>query len=160
MTTFLRYVQFLALAIWVGGIVYLSFVVAPALFQTLSSADEAGAVIGIVLTHLHWLGVICGGVYVACALGLGRSLRGIARAGALAVLAMLVLTLISQLGVFPRINTLGAEMGSIAATPASSPLRREFNRLHEVSVDLEGAVLLLGLGAIFLTVRESLRPQP
>jgi uncharacterized membrane protein len=154
MNTFLRYLQFLSLTIWVGGIIYLSFVVAPVLFTKLPSIDQAGAVVGVILPRLHWLGVACGFVYLASGLALARSLRAFGRAGMLAVLAMLVLTLIAQMGVIPRMDTLGAEMGSIERTPATSPLRKQFDHLHVVSVRLEGAVLLLGLAAIFLTVRE------
>jgi len=154
MNTFLRYLQFLSLTIWVGGIIYLSFVVAPVLFTRLTNMDEAGAVVGVILPRLHWLGIICGVVYLASALGLARSFRAFGRAGALAVLAMVILTLVAQIGIIPRMDKLGAEMGSIERTAATSPLRKQFDHLHVVSVRLEGGVLLLGLAAIFLTVRE------
>lgn len=154
MNTFLRYLQFLSLSIWVGSIIYLSFIVAPALFTKLPSLDQAGAVVGVVLPRLHWLGVGCGVVYVAATVALARSFRGFGKAGALAVIAMVVLTLIAQMGVIPRMDRLRAQMGSIERTPVTSPLREQFDHLHVVSVRLEGAVLLLGLAAIFLTVRE------
>lgn len=154
MNTFLRYLEFLALTIWVGGIIYFSFVVAPVLFTRLPSIDEAGSVVGVILPRLHWLGVICGAVYLASALALMRSARAFGRVGALAVIAMLALTLIAQLGIIPRMNTLRGEMGSVEQTPVTNPLRKQFDHLHVASVWLEGAVLLLGLGAIFFTVRE------
>ena len=154
MNTLLRYLKFLSLGIWVGSIVYMAFVVAPAAFATLPSQDLAGAMVGVVLTKLHWLGVICGGVYVASAVALARSPKGLVRASTLAVIAMIVLTLVSQLGIIPKMNTLRREMGSIEQTSESNPLRRQFDSLHVVSVRVEGAVLLLGLAAIFLTVRE------
>jgi uncharacterized membrane protein len=154
MTTFLRYLEFLSLGIWVGAIVYMAFVVAPAVFTTLPSQDQAGAVVGVVLSRLHWLGVICGIVYLASGAARQRTIDAFARPGALAVLAMVVLTLVSQQVVMARMTRLGSEMGSIERTPATSPLRQQFDRLHVVSVRIEGAVLLLGLVAIFLTVRD------
>jgi uncharacterized membrane protein len=154
MNTFLRYLEFLSLGIWVGAIVYMGFVVAPAAFTTLSSQDHAGALVGVVLTRLHWLGVICGGVYVVAGVALARSPKGLVRAGVLAVIAMIVLTLVSQLEIVSRMDRLRAEMGSYENTPATSPLRKQFDRLHVVSVRIEGAVLLLGLAAIFFSVRE------
>ena len=57
MNTFLRFLQFLALTIWVGGIIYLSFVVAPALFTKLPNIDQAGAVVG---------GIAASAVTIAC----------------------------------------------------------------------------------------------
>lgn len=154
MNTFLRYLEFLSLGIWVGAIVYMAFVVAPAAFTVLPSQDQAGALVGVVLTRLHWLGVVCGGVYVVAGVALARSPKGFARAGVLAVIAMIVLTLVSQLGIVSRMDRVRAEMGSYERTPATSPLRKQFDRLHLVSVRIEGTVLLLGLAAIFLTVRE------
>ena len=47
------------------------------------------------------------------------------------------------------------EMGSVAATAKDSPLLVEFDRLHGVSVKLEGATLLIGFASLFLTVRSS-----
>jgi uncharacterized membrane protein len=154
MNTFLRYLQFLSLTIWVGGIIYLSFVVAPALFTKLPDIDQAGAVVGVILPRLHWVGVVCGIVYLASGLVLMRSFRAFGRAGALAVIAMVILTLVAQMGIIPRMDRLGAQMGSIERTQATNPLRKQFDHLHVVSVRLEGAVLLLGLAAIFLTIRE------
>jgi hypothetical protein len=55
--------------------------------------------------------------------------------------------------VIRRMRELRREMVSVAATPANDPRRAEFDRLHGVSVDLEGAVLLIGFVALFLTVR-------
>ncbi|HVB34633.1 MAG TPA: DUF4149 domain-containing protein [Patescibacteria group bacterium] len=154
MNTFLRYLEFLSLGIWVGAIVYMAFVVAPAAFMTLPSMDQAGSLVGVVLTRLHWLGVISGVVYLGAAAARGRSLGALGRPGALAVIAMIVLTLISQQVVMKKMSRLGNEMGSIERTPATNPLRRQFDHLHVVSVRIEGAVLLLGLAAIFFTVRE------
>lgn len=157
MKTFLRFLQSLSLTLWVGAIVYLSFVVAPAVFTTLTNMDQAGALVGIILTRLHWLGVICGVVYVIVTLILARSPRGLVRLGSVAVIVMIVLTLISQLGVIHRMDQLRDQMGSYAQTPATSPVRMEFNHLHSVSADLEGLVLLFGLIGVFFTARDAAR---
>ena len=71
------------------------------------------------------------------------------------VILMLLLTLASQRFVIPRMAELRGQMGSVEATPASDPRRAEFDRLHGISVDLEGGVLVIGLVALYLTVRAS-----
>jgi hypothetical protein len=43
--------------------------------------------------------------------------------------------------------------GEIALLPATSPIRMEFDSLHAWSTRIEGAVLLLGLVVLYLTVR-------
>ena len=99
------------------------------------------------------MGVICAVIYLVASLALGRSLRALVQPAALGVILMLALTLVSARIVIPRMDVLRAQMGSVAATAASDPLRAEFDRLHGVSVKLEGAVLLIGIAALFLTVR-------
>ena len=76
---------------------------------------------------------------------------------AIGVVLMLLLTITSQRFVTPKLAGLRTQMGSVAATPANDPLRIEFNRLHKISVNLEGSVLLIGFAALFLTVREMTR---
>ena len=46
-------------------------------------------------------------------------------------------------------------MVSVDATPKDNPLRVEFDRLHDWSVRLEVAVLLIGIASLFFTVRNS-----
>ena len=154
MSSVLRYLEFLSLGTWVGSILYLSFVVAPGAFATLGSRDQAGAVVGMALGRLHALGLLTGVIYLAARLALARALAALAGPAALAVILMLVLTVVSQYGVSARLAHLRVEMGSVERTPEDHPLRVQFNRWHRLSVQLEVAVLLLGLGALFLTTRE------
>jgi uncharacterized membrane protein len=154
MNTILRFLEVFALGTWLGGILYLSFAVAPGAFGTLGSRDQAGALVGLVLSRLHVFGVIAGVVYLVAALALARSLAALARPAALAVILMVVLTAASQWGVSTRMAALRTEMGSVDRTPVESPLRAEFDRLHKISVRLEGSILLLGIAALFLSVRE------
>jgi uncharacterized membrane protein len=154
MSTLLRYLEFLSLGVWVGSIVFLSFVVAPGAFATLGSRDQAGAMVGMALGRLHVLGLVAGIVFLLARVALARSLAALGTAAALLVVLMLVLTIVSQYGVSPRMTHLRAEMGSVERTPAESPLRAEFNRLHQWSVRLEAGVLLAGLATLFFTIRE------
>jgi len=55
--------------------------------------------------------------------------------------------------VSPKMAALRVQMGSIEATAAGSPLLTEFARLHSISVGLESGVLLAGMAALFLMVR-------
>jgi len=61
------------------------------------------------------------------------------------VVLMLVLTLISQFGVSPRMHVLRTSVGEIDNVPLDNPARVEFNQLHVWSTRLEGGILLLGL---------------
>jgi uncharacterized membrane protein len=153
MTTFFRFVQVFALGTWVGAVIYLSFVVAPAAFGVIASRDQAGALVGLALGRLHILGCIAGAAYLLAAAGQARSLGAILKPAALAVILMLALTIFSQWGVTSRMAQLRMRMGSVDSTPRENPLRQEFDRLHRLSVRIEGTVLLAGLVALVLTVR-------
>jgi hypothetical protein len=67
---------------------------------------------------------------------------------------MIGLTVVSQHAVSPQMAALRVQMGSIQATAADSPLLAEFSRLHRISVSLESGVLLAGLSAMYLMVKE------
>jgi Domain of unknown function (DUF4149) len=155
MTSFLRTVEFLALSVWLGSDVFLSFVVAPGAFRVLApNRDHAGAVVGFALTRMHLGGIALGALFVAVRLVRARSFASWVSPAALCVVAMIALTAISQYTVSARMAVLRVQMGSIQATGADSPLLAEFGRLHTISVSLESGVLLAGFAAMYLMVRE------
>ena len=155
MTSFLRTFEFLCLSLWLGSDVFLSFVVAPGAFRILGSRDQAGAMVGHSLWWMHLIGVICGIAILCARLVRTRSLASLVAPAALCVLLMIGLTVVSQHAVSPRMAALRGQMGSIQATSADSPLLADFTRLHKISVSLESGVLLAGLAALFLFVRET-----
>ena len=154
MASLLRTIEFLGLSLWLGSDVFLSFVVAPGAFRILASRDQAGAMVGYGLWRMHMIGVVCG-----IAILLARSLRtrtfaSLATPAALCVVLMMLLTVVSQHAVSPRMAALRVRMGSIQATVADSPLLAEFSRLHRASVSLESGVLLAGLAAMYLMAKD------
>jgi hypothetical protein len=157
MSTVFRYLEFLSLGTWLGSIIFLSFVVAPGAFATLGSRDQAGAMVGMALGRLHWIGVAAGVVFLLARVAQEKSIAALFKPAAGLVVLMLALTLYSQLGVTARLAALRTEMVSVERTPETIPLRAEFDRLHQWSVRIEGTVLLCGLAALFLSVRENVR---
>ncbi len=154
MSTFLRTIEFLGLSVWLGSDVFLSFVVAPGAFRILASRDQAGAVVGFALWWMHMIGVVCGITMLLARLLRTRTFASLATPAALFVVLMIGLTVVSQHSVSPKMAALRVQMGSIQATAADSPLLAEFSRLHRISVSLESGVLLAGLVAMYLTVRD------
>jgi hypothetical protein len=155
MTSILRTVEFLALSVWLGSDVFLSFVVAPGVFRVLApNRDQAGAVVGFSLTRMHLGGIALGVAFLFVRLVRTRNLGSLVTPAALCVVLMIALTAISQYTVSAKMAVLRAQMGSIQATGADSPLLAEFSRLHSISVSLESGVLLAGIAAMYLMVRE------
>lgn len=154
MSNFLRILEFLSLSVWLGSIVLLSFVVAPVAFSV-ATRDQAGAMVGLALARMHWMGIGCGCVFLLARAIRLKSLAALATPAALAVILMVLLTLVSQVGVSRKMARLRSEMGSIERTSVESPLRMEFNRLHRRSVGIEVGVLIAGIAALALLVREN-----
>src|SRR5215467_6084242 len=154
MVNFLRTVEFLALGLWLGSDVFLSFVVAPGAFRVLASRDQAGAIVGHSLWWMHMIGVVCGIVLLAARLVRTAAPMSLVQPAALCVLLMIALTVVSQHAVSPRMAKLRVQMGSIEATAEGSPLLAEFGKWHRVSVMLESGVLLAGIAGMWLMVKE------
>lgn len=146
----------LALIVWIGGIIFFAFVLAPAVFGVLPTRELAGNVITRSLNELHWMGIICGAVFFL--FSMVYSQKKLARPKPfslinLLILLMLALTLISQFAITPKMHVLRTEMGTIDNVPADDARRIEFNRLHGWSTRTEGGVLFLGIVAVVLTAR-------
>ena len=154
MSTLLRTIEFLGLSLWLGSDVFLSFVVAPGAFRILPSRDSAGAMVGFGLGRMHLIGVVCGIAILLARLVRTRAFASLAAPAALCLALMILLTVVSQQAVSPKMAALRVQMGSIQATAPDSPFLAEFGRLHRVSASLEGAVLLAGFAALYLMVRE------
>jgi len=154
MSTLLRTIEFLGLSLWLGSDVFLSFVMAPGAFRILASRDQAGAMVGYGLWSMHMIGVVCGIAILLARLLRTRTFASLATPVALCVVLMMLLTVVSQHWVSPKMAALRVHMGSIQATATDNPLLVEFSRLHRISVSLESGVLLAGLVALYLMVKE------
>jgi hypothetical protein len=155
MSILLRTIEFLGLGYWLGSDAFLSFVVAPGAFSVLASRDQAGAIVGYSLGRMHWMGFVCGVVILLVRVLRIRSLSALVAPAALCVVLMIILTVISQVAVSPKMAVLRVQMGSIEATVAGNPLLAEFARLHTISVGLESGVLLAGMAAMVWMVKDA-----
>jgi uncharacterized membrane protein len=164
----LRYAYVLALATWLGGMIVLGAIVAPATFQVLplhepeSGRAIAGALFGSFLYRFHYLAYAAGVVLVltlvAMAL-LGPRPRQFAVRTAIAA-AMLAVALYSGLVVLGEIDGIQRELANLSASaavlpsqlPADDARRLRFDHLHRFSTRLMMANVL---GALVLLVWEA-----
>lgn len=152
--SFLRFLMVLSLVVWIGGLIFFAFVLAPTAFQVLPNTHLAGNVVGRALGKLHWIAIISGVIFLLSSLLYSYLTQGSAHLFAMRhilICLMLALTLVSQFWVIPRMDTLRAQVGDFAAVPLTDPARVQFDALHVWSTRVEGAVLILGLVAVFMT---------
>jgi len=156
---FLRFLMLLSLVVWIGGLIFFAFVLAPTAFSipaVLPNTHVAGNVVGRALSKLHWIAIFSGVAYLISSLLYSRFTDGTAHLFAarhILLCLMLALTLVSQFGIMPRMDTLRASLGEVSAVPIDNPERIQFDALHVWSTRVEGAVLLLGLVVVYLTAR-------
>ena len=153
--SFLRFLMLLSLIVWLGGLIFFP-VVAQTAFSVLPTRHLAGSVVGRSLGILHWMGVISAVVFLVSSLLLSRLSAGEAHALAprnVLICVMLLLTLVSQFGMIPRMDAIRASIGEIDAAPVDLPARMQFDALHQWSTRIEGGVLLFGLVVAYLTAR-------
>lgn len=140
------FIYLLSLVCWLGGMVFFSALVAPVVFKVLPMA-EAGKLVGVLFPRYYLLGYICGAIGFALAVYLcaARMPRIWWAMAALALLIALGLTVYAGAVVRPRVDAIRAVTEEANPDPAR---RAEFDRLHHLSVLLNGAVMLLDLGAL------------
>src|SRR5947209_13119510 len=61
---FLKFLMLLALIVWIGGIIFFAFVLAPTVFGVLPTTKLAGDVVSATLTKLHWMGIVSGIIFL------------------------------------------------------------------------------------------------
>jgi uncharacterized membrane protein len=156
----LRFLMLLSLVCWIGGLIFFAFVLAPTAFSipdVLPNTHLAGNVVGRALSKLHWIAIFSGIIFLISSLLYSRLVDGtphIFAARNILLCLMLALTLISQFGIIPRMDTLRTALGEVSTAPIDSPDRIQFDALHVWSTRVEGAVLLLGLVVVYLTAQQ------
>ena len=151
MTAALRVLHVMALGLWVGAVVFFSFVTAPSLFAALPR-DMAGRATAAIFPRYYLLGWTCGVVAGGALLGqiLRRgSLDGRLLAGVLLLSAMLGSSFYAGRVILPRAAAARAAMAGLARpAPELATWQARFDRLHHQSVALNGVVLLSGILAL------------
>jgi uncharacterized membrane protein len=151
--SFLRYLMLLSLIVWIGGLIFFAFVLAPTAFQVLPTTHLAGNVVGRALSKLHYIAIACAIVFLLSSLIYNWVDEGAVHVFAVRhvlVALMLALTCWSQFSIIPRMDALRAQAGDFGAVAPNDPLRVHFDSLHAWSTRVESLVLLVGLVVIYL----------
>ena len=153
----LRYVYVLALVVWLGGMLILGAIVAPATFEVLQASagtqgrELAGAVFAAALARFHYVAYAAGTVLLVT-LGAMRILGPRpAHSGLRAVIVavMLGVALYSGFVVLRQIDAVQVAAGGLPSRlPAGDERRVQFDALHVLSTrlmmfNIAGALVLL-----------------
>jgi uncharacterized membrane protein len=156
--SFLRFLMLLSLVVWLGGLIFFAFVLAPTAFSPglLPSRHLAGSIVGHSLDLLHYMAIASGIIFLIASMIYSRMSAGSAHPMAARhalIVVMLLLTSVSQFAITPRMHAIRNEVGIIDSVSLEDLRRMEFDRLHFWSEKFEEAVLLLGLVALYTTAQ-------
>ena len=149
MSALLRFMLLLTLVLWIGGIVFFSFIASPSVFKILPR-EQAGQVVSDMFPKYHLLG------YASCLIALG-CLVGLRQLGAVQSgrAAMIVLVLMGGIQVTmgtmigPKVIDARDAVKSAASGPEKDRLEKQFRGLHGVSMILNLVLLILGLVLLY-----------
>jgi hypothetical protein len=157
----LRFAGLLAVAVWLGGLLALGAVAAPAIFQVIAERQIpdarvlSGAVFGEILRRFHLVGYACGALIVVVLFArrlLGPRPRWFGLRLGIAT-AMLSAALYSGLVTTSTIVRMQRELGpGVAASslPQGDPRRATFEHLHRQSTLLHFVPIVGGIALLLL----------
>ena len=153
----LQFLYHLALAVVVGGALVLGAAAAPAIFASVRSRGEAGAIFGAVLGRYDGLATTCVVIIVVTSVlkAAAFEVTGLPETRLLVRwLALLVLcgaTLYSSVWANPVARTIRAQTPGWDDLREDAPLRREFDSLHRSSRRAMTIATVAGIVALFLS---------
>lgn len=145
-----NFLYLLALVIWIGSLVFFSFIAAPSLFKALPP-EFAGRAVGAIFPKYFPLGYLCGFVALFAAI-FSAARTGVWPLFKIAILlVMLTLAIWNGLMTHPRARAIKEEIQTETGKTDVTLLQREFTHTHRISVAQNILVLLLGLILLLAT---------
>lgn len=155
MTAVLKYSNALFVTVWLGSIIFFSFVLTPTLFKQLSK-EVTSKVLDVIFPKYYLLGIICAtGALITQLLGWvkvsGTYPLFFARTAVL--IGMALFTFYAATVVHPEAHRLKTEMRSVSSEgEVPKEVRKAFKKSHRMAVLLNLGVLILGLFYLWLLV--------
>jgi uncharacterized membrane protein len=138
----------LALSLWVGGMALFTFIVTPAIFRT-QGRDAAGKIVGAIFPLYFRYGLVLAAVALLTRMVAGEAFHGVRQwVGTLLILTALLLTGYQAYGLTPQMEQVKRSVPSFEAAPPDDPARKEFSRLHGISMVVNLVILLEGAALI------------
>ena len=133
---------FIAITLWVGGILAIGYIAAPVLFASLSDRQLAGMVAGRLFAIVGWIGLGCS-AYLLIFIVARWGARFVKSSVFWLCFLMLLMSLVSQFGIQPLMAQLKAD--ALPREVMESVLRDRFVTWHGVSSILYLMQSMLGL---------------
>lgn len=149
MITIIRFLHLLSLVVWIGGMIFFSFMAAPSIFKILSR-DKAGDVVGDIFPKYWLMGYLCSVIALLSILILSFQVKSYPIVKISLLVLLCGLTFYSGLAVGTKARKVKARIRTIEDPTQKEILKAQFASLHRRSTILNSIILILGIITIFL----------
>lgn len=148
----LKFIHLLSIVVWIGMLIFFSFLGAPSIFKVLPR-ETAGEVVGHIFPKYWITGYVTSITALASLIIISLQHKNVPTARVIILVVMTAVTFYSGLVVGSKARAIKAEMKATEETSKKAELREKFKKVHAVSSILNLAVIILGLVLVFLTSR-------
>jgi len=143
-----HFIYFLGLVCWLGSVIFFSFFTAPVIFKLLDR-EKAGEIVGVIFPRYYFFGYVCA-VLVLFSLMISDS--NIVKRKSILLLIMIVGWFYAGMIVSPKSRKLKALRQAASSIGEKENFERQFKKVHSLAVNLNGTVLVAGLGLLWFSV--------
>jgi len=137
------------LALWVGGIFIFTFLVTPVVFRSFGR-DTASAIVDK-LFPLYFLYLLAVSVLAFCFFLIsGLKKQAMPKLSLALLITGILIGLYINIHLFPEVKKVKQEIASFEKVPPDSPARRQFTKMHGISMALNLALLADGVVLIVI----------
>jgi len=151
----IKWIHFLALALWIGGIVFLAVIAAPAIHGSMASKAMAGEIVGRILRRLNAVELAAWLVLILTLLAAHQFIPGRSRMLSYLLLGVFLMGLVTAFYAFsltPKMRALKEKVPALEMLGPDHTVKQEFDRLHHLYVKLMSLNLVLGMGVLYGSV--------
>lgn len=150
MVSLIRFIHLLSLIVWLGGMVFFSFIVAPSVFQALPT-ETAGDVVGVIFPKYWLIGYIFSLTTLATLILLAYFERTFPAIRILILVVMAATTFYTGLVVGSNAREIKSQIQIVENGSDKAVLKAKFRTYHRRSVTLNTVVMVLGIVFTFIT---------
>jgi uncharacterized membrane protein len=148
---FIEWVHYLSLCLWIGGIVSVSVIAAPAVHRSMISKPLAGEIVRAMFKRLNQLELLSFFFLIITTFVSARFVENDRGIGML-LLTFLTMGLLTSFYAFylsARLSAVRESTAGFETLPAQHPSKKKFASLHRLYVRLMSLNLILGMAALY-----------
>ncbi len=147
---FLQFIHLVSLVVWIGAIIFFSFIAAPAIFKSLPR-ETAGDVVAKIFPIYHQLGCVCSILALGTLALFSPAVTDWHMARVISLSIMTLITFYSCFVMGPKVRVLKDDLRGSKSSPDFELKSKAFSRIHGISMVLNMLVLLVGIVLLFFT---------